>query len=122
MRRREFIAVLGGVAVAWPVAPRAQQAERVRRIGMLFPFFASDAQSKARLAAFQRGLQQLGWIEGQNLQIDTRWFAGNTDDNRRNAVELVMLAPDVIVGSGSATVGPLLTQISLPQIPQSTQP
>jgi putative ABC transport system substrate-binding protein len=75
---------------------------------MLFPFSANNAQSKARVAAFQHGLQQLGWIEGQNVQIDTRWFAGNPDDNRRNAAELVMLAPDVIVASGSATVGPLL--------------
>ena len=74
---------------------------------MLFPFSAND-QSKARLAAFQHVLQQLGWIEGRNFQIDARWYAGNTDDNRKNAAELVALAPEVIVASGSATVGPLL--------------
>jgi putative ABC transport system substrate-binding protein len=107
MRRREFITFLGG-AVAWPFAAHAQQAERVWRIGMLFPFSANESQSKARLAALQRGLQELGWIEGRNLQIDARWYAGNPDDNRKNAAELVALAPEVIVASGSATVGPLL--------------
>ena len=107
MKRRQFITGLG-VAVAWPVVASAQQAERVRRIGMLFPFSPNESQSKARLAAFQHGLQELGWIEGRNLQIDARWYAGNADDNRKNAVELVALAPEVIVASGSATVGPLL--------------
>ncbi|MGB9041790.1 MAG: ABC transporter substrate-binding protein [Pseudolabrys sp.] len=106
MRRREFIKFLGGDA-AWPLRAHAQQADQVRRIGMLFPFSAND-QSKARLAAFQHVLQQLGWIEGRNFQIDARWYAGNTDDNRKNAAELVALAPEVIVASGSATVGPLL--------------
>jgi putative tryptophan/tyrosine transport system substrate-binding protein len=86
----------------------AQEAERVRRIGMLFPFLANASQSRDRLAAFQHGLQELGWTEGRNLQIETRWFAGNTDDNRKNAAELVELAPEVIVASGSATAGPLL--------------
>ena len=110
MRRREFVKLIGGAAATplWQLTAHAQQAEQVRRIGMLFPFSANGPQSKARLAAFQDGLQQLGWIEGRNLRIDTRWFAGNTDDNRRNAAELVTLAPDVIVASGSATVGPLL--------------
>ena len=107
MRRREFITFLGGAA-AWPFRAYAQQAERVWRIGMLFPFSANKSQSKARLAALQHGLQELGWIEGRNLQIDARWYAGNTDDNRKNAAELVALAPEVIVASGSATVGPLL--------------
>ncbi len=108
VRRRDFIKVVAGSAAAWPLLAHAQQADRVRRIGMLFPFLPNESQSKARLVAFQHRLQELGWIEGRNLQIDTRWYAGNADDNRKNAAELVALAPDVIVASGSATVGPLL--------------
>jgi putative ABC transport system substrate-binding protein len=110
MRRREFITLLGGAAAssAWPRAARAQQAERIRRIGVLMPFSANDRQSKARLSAFQQGLQKLGWADGRNLRIDARWFAGRADDNRKNAAELVALAPDVILAPGSATVAPLL--------------
>jgi putative ABC transport system substrate-binding protein len=108
MRRREFITLLGGAAATWPLAAHAQQGEQVRRIGVLLPFSANDPQSKARLTAFLQGLQQLGWTDGRNLRIEVRSFAGNPDDNRRNAVELVALAPDVIFASGSAAVGPLL--------------
>jgi putative tryptophan/tyrosine transport system substrate-binding protein len=107
MHRRDFIKGIAGSVGAWPLLAHAQQAERVRRIGMLFPF-SNSSQSRGRLAAFQHGLQELGWIEGRNLQIDARWYAGNMDDNRKNAAELVALAPEVIVASGSATVGPLL--------------
>jgi putative tryptophan/tyrosine transport system substrate-binding protein len=80
----------------------------MRRIGVLWPFPANDPQSEVRLAAFRQALQQLGWTDGRNLRIDSRWFAGNPDNNRRNAVELVALAPDVIFAIGSAAVGPLL--------------
>jgi putative ABC transport system substrate-binding protein len=107
MRRRDFIKVFAG-SVAWPLAASAQQGERVRRVGAVFPFSENDPQSMARLAALRQGLQQLGWTDGYNLRIETRWFTGNPDDNRRNAVELVALAPDLIFASGSATLGPLL--------------
>jgi putative ABC transport system substrate-binding protein len=108
MRRREFISLFGGAVVAWPLGVRAQQVERVRRIGALFPFSENDPQSKSRLAALRQGLQQLGWTDGYNMRIEARWYAGNPDDNRRNAVELVAFAPDVILASGSATIAPLL--------------
>src|SRR5215470_10073791 len=103
MRRREFIAALGGTVTVWPLAVRAQQGERVRRIGALMYLAADDAESPARVAAFARGLQELGWIEGRNIRIDYRWGGGDLDRVRRYAAELVALAPDVIlVGSGSA--------------------
>jgi putative tryptophan/tyrosine transport system substrate-binding protein len=108
MKRREFIALLGGVAAAWPVAARAQQGERVRRIGVLLSFGADDPEVSARVEAFQRGLQQLGWIDGRNVRIDYRMTAGDAERSRRHAAELVALAPDVILASGSSTVGPLL--------------
>jgi putative ABC transport system substrate-binding protein len=105
--RREFITLIGGAAVAWPLAARAQQ-ERMRRIGALMPFAANNAEAQTRNAAFLQGLQQLGWTVGRNVQIDYRWSAGSADDTRRYAAELVALAPDVIFAAGSATVGPLL--------------
>jgi putative tryptophan/tyrosine transport system substrate-binding protein len=107
MRRREFITLLGG-AVAWPVAARAQQAERVRRVGVLMPLAADDPQSLRRLTAFVQGLQQLGWTIGRNVRIDTRWTAANPAEIRRHAAELAALAPDVILAHGTSTVGPLL--------------
>jgi len=107
MKRREFITLLGGAAVAWPVAARAQQGEPMRRIGVLMSLGADDAEGQARLAAFSRALKQLGWSEGRNLRIDTRWTTA--DDIRKHAAELVALAPDVLVaGGGTATVAPLL--------------
>ena len=107
MQRREFIALLGSAAVAGPLATRAQQSERVRRIGLLMYLAADDAQGQARLAAFTQALQQLGWSEGRNLRIDTRW--ATADDIHRHAAELAALAPDVLVaGNGSPTVAPLL--------------
>ena len=102
MRRREFIAAIGGVA-AWPPAARAQQPERVRRIGVIAG--ADDPVTQARHAAFFQGLQQLGWTEGRNVHIDTRWSAGNAAETRRHAAELVALAPDVIFTSGSTAIG-----------------
>ena len=111
MRRREFITLLGG-AVAWPVAARAQQSKRMRRIGVLMPYAANDPQVQSRNAAFLQGLQQLGWTVGTNVAIDYRWSAGNEDDTRKYAAELVALAPDVIFASGSTAVGPLQRAIA----------
>ena len=106
MKRREFIALIGGVA-AWPLAARAQQGERLRRIGVLMAFTADDAEGQTRLAAFLQGLQQLGWADGQNVRVDYRWGGGNAD-MRKYAAELVALAPDVILAHSSAAVAPLL--------------
>jgi len=108
MRRREFITLLGGAAVAWPVVARAQQSERVRRIGVLAGVGASDLDAQARLAAFLQALQQLGWTNGRNVRLDVRWAAGNADDARKYAAELVALGPDVILAHGGSVVGPLL--------------
>jgi ABC-type uncharacterized transport system substrate-binding protein len=107
MRRREFIAALGGAA-AMPLVARAQERERARRIGMLLPAIADDPANQARVGAFLQGLAVLGWTIGRNVQIDTRWAGTNSDDIRRHATELVALAPDVIVASGGSTVGQLL--------------
>jgi putative ABC transport system substrate-binding protein len=107
MRRREFITFIGGAAAAWPLAARAQQPERVRRIGVLMYLPADDAEGQARLTAFTQALTQLGWSDGHNLRIDTRY--ATADDIRRHAAELAALAPDVLVaGTGTATVAPLL--------------
>jgi putative ABC transport system substrate-binding protein len=109
MQRRNFIRLLGGAAVAWPLAARAQQSDRVRRIGVLLAATADDPDYQARIAAFQQGLQQLGWSDGRNVHIDTRWATTKPDDIRRHAAELAALAPDVILaGTGTATVAPLL--------------
>jgi ABC-type uncharacterized transport system substrate-binding protein len=108
MRRREFITFLGGSMVAWPCAIRAQQVERVRRIGVLSALAADDPQGNAMIAAFKQGLQQLGWADGRNLQTEYRWGAGNADDIRKFATELVSHAPDVLVATGGSSVGPLL--------------
>jgi ABC-type uncharacterized transport system substrate-binding protein len=107
MRRREFITLLGGAAAAWPLAARAQQGERIRRIGVLQSLAADDPEGQTRLAAFAQGLQQSGWTIGRNVQIDTRWAAGDAERFRRYAAELVALAPDVILAVGAAAAGPL---------------
>src|SRR5580765_7830622 len=107
MRRREFFGVLGGV-VAWPVVARAQRPERMRRVGILLPSAADDAVFQARVGAFLQGLALLGWTIGRNLQIDTRWATTNAAELRRQAAELVALAPDVILSGGTSPVGPLL--------------
>jgi putative ABC transport system substrate-binding protein len=106
--RRQFISTLGGAAVSWPLAARAQQPERMRRIGVLIGIASDEPDAQTRYAAFLQGLQQLGWIDGRNLRIDIRWAAGNAADTRKYAAELVALAPEVIVCFGSASVGPLL--------------
>ena len=105
--RREFIALLGGAA-AWPLAARAQQPSRMRRIGVLTPFPADDAEGHARLTAFTQALQQSGWTVGQNVRIDYRWGPGNPATMRKHATELVALEPDVILALTTAAVGPLL--------------
>jgi putative tryptophan/tyrosine transport system substrate-binding protein len=108
MQRREFITLLGGAAAAWPLTARAQQGERMRRIGVLMPIAADDPEGQTRIAAFQQGLQQLGWTDGRNVRIETRWSRGNADDIRKYAAELATLSPDVILATGSNTMGPLL--------------
>ena len=106
--RRQFITLLGGAAAALPLAARAQQPERMRRIGVLHLQAADDPEQQARIAAFRQGLQQFGWIDGRNLRIDFRWSAGSAADARKYASELVALSPDVILTSGAAAVAPLL--------------
>jgi putative ABC transport system substrate-binding protein len=107
LERRRFIALLGGAA-AWPFAARAQQAERQRRIGVLLGLAASDPEGQARLGAFLRTLQQLGWIDGRNMQILRRYTDGDADRARAYAAELVALAPDVVLTSGASTFGLML--------------
>src|ERR1700730_14402630 len=107
MRRREFICLLGGAA-AWPLGARAQQSEKMRRIGVLMNLAADDAEGQARLAAFLQGLQEAGWAVGRNVRIELRWGAGDADRFRKQAAELVALAPDVVLASSLPVVGPLL--------------
>jgi ABC-type uncharacterized transport system substrate-binding protein len=107
MRRREFITLLCGAAV-WPLAARAQQPERMRRIGILLAATADDAEFQAWVGAFLQALALLGWTIGRKMQIDTRWATANVGEIRRHAAELVALAPDVILAHGASTVGPLL--------------
>jgi len=107
IRRREFVTLLGGAAAAWPLAARAQQAERVRRIGAFISLAAGDAEGRARLTAFVQGLQDLGWNDGRNVRVDTRWSVGDAEGNRSYAAELVALTPDVILASGGTVMAPL---------------
>ncbi|HZP68911.1 MAG TPA: ABC transporter substrate-binding protein [Pseudolabrys sp.] len=106
MRRREFISLLGGAAV-WPFVAAAQQAERLRRIGILMQIGEHDAESKIQVAAFLKSLEELGWIVGRNLQIDMRWAGGDSELIRQYAVELVALKPEVILAPGGTVVGAL---------------
>jgi len=108
MRRREFLGVVGAAAVARPLAARAQQGERVRRVNIILPATADDPQFQARVGAFHQGLGLLGWTIGRNVRIDTRWATTNAAEIRRHAAELAALAPDVILAHGGSTVGPLL--------------
>src|SRR5262245_62980350 len=96
MRRREFIALLGSGVAAWPLAVRAQQSGRVRRIGLLMAWAESDPEAQPRLAAFMATLRELGWIDGQNCRIELRWSAGDLERMDRHAKELVASTPDVI--------------------------
>jgi putative ABC transport system substrate-binding protein len=108
VKRREFIRLLGGAAAAWPLGARAQQRERMRRIGVLDSLTADDAWAQTRYGAFLQGLQQAGWTIGRNVQIETRWAAGDADRLRTYAAELVALVPDVILTTGNAGAAPLL--------------
>src|SRR3974390_478100 len=107
MRRREFITLLCGATTTWPLAARAQQPERVRRIGVLMGRSANDKEGQAYVAAFLQGLQELGWSVGRNVIVDIRWSTGNGADTRKYAMELVALAPDVILAIGSSAVASL---------------
>jgi putative ABC transport system substrate-binding protein len=107
VKRRQFITLLGGAA-AWPFVARAQQGERMRRIGVLMTVTADNPEYQTRMAAFLQELQQLGWTDGRNVRIDVRWAAGDADRIRKYAAELVALAPDVILAPGTTTTGPLL--------------
>jgi putative tryptophan/tyrosine transport system substrate-binding protein len=106
MRRREVITLLCGAAV-WPLAARAQQPERMRRVGILLAATADDAEYQAWVGAFLQALALLGWTIGHNMQIDTRWATANAGEIRRHAAELAALAPDVILAQGASTVRPL---------------
>jgi len=106
MNRREVITLIGGAAATWPLAARAQQTERIRRIGSLAQLAETDPELRKRLAAFVQTLQKLGWRDGQNIRIDYRYALGNTDNTRRYAAQLIELAPDVILAEG--IVRPLL--------------
>ena len=108
MKRRAFITLVGGTAAAWPLAARAQQIKRMRSVGVLMTFGADEAIGHTRVAALLQGLQQAGWEVGRNLRIELRWSGANPGDVRKHAGELAALAPDVIVGNGSAATGPLL--------------
>ena len=108
MRRREFVTLLGAGAVSWPLAVRAQPHDRMRRIGVLMALAADDPAGQARFVAFVQALQELGWTDGRNVRIDTRWVAGDAERFRRYAAELIALAPDVILASGGTGVGALL--------------
>jgi putative ABC transport system substrate-binding protein len=107
VKRREFITLLAGAVAAWPLAGRAQQGERMRRIGVLMNTRANTEQQQS-LAAFQHALQRLGWTESRNVQMDVRWAGGDAREIRRHADELVALAPDVIMATGNAGMVPLL--------------
>jgi putative ABC transport system substrate-binding protein len=111
MKRRDFITLLGGAAT-WPLAARAQQREQMRRIGVLMNVASDDGEGQARNAAFLQGLQELGWTVGRNVRVEYRWGAGDAELFRRHASELVALAPDVILATGSVSVGPLLRATS----------
>jgi putative tryptophan/tyrosine transport system substrate-binding protein len=108
VNRRSFISLLGSAAAIWPLAARAQQAERMRRIGVLLPAAPDDAEQQSWLGAFLQGLAQSGWITGRNIRIETRWTKFDPEETRKYAAELVALAPDAILAAGNSTVGPLL--------------
>ena len=107
MRRRDFITLLGGAAATWPVVGRAQQSERVRRVGVLMHTTSDEPDAQARLAAFLQGMQGAGWEVGRNLRIETRWSAGDLARLRKNATELVALNPDVILAGTGPTAATL---------------
>ena len=107
MRRRDFIKVIAGSAAAWPLAAGAQQSSTVRRVCVLMNYRADEVEGQARVVAFTQGLQKVGWSEGSNLRIDTRWTGGDSDLYRRYAAELVQSAPDLVLASGTSNVAAL---------------
>jgi putative ABC transport system substrate-binding protein len=110
MRRRDFIADLGATAAMWPVVSRAQQSNRIRQLAVILPYPESDPQSQARVKALQAGLQQAGWIEGQNLRTDYRWEASDVERIRYHAADVARLKPDAIVANSTPVVGALLRE------------
>src|SRR5262245_22068553 len=116
MKRRNFISLLGGAAAGWPLAAKAQQPERLRRIGVLMNRAADNPEGQDRLAAFHQGLQELGWGIGRNVRIDTRWSKDNADRSTKYAAELVALAPDIILASGTLAVTALQHISRIPPI------
>src|SRR2546428_12374794 len=110
MRRREFITLLGGAVAAWPHVARAQQADRMRRIGVLSGLAENDPEGQARVAAFREGLQKLGWTEGRNIRIDIRWATSDAALLQRFATEIVALQPDLILSNNTPTTAALLQQ------------
>jgi putative tryptophan/tyrosine transport system substrate-binding protein len=108
VQRREFITLLGGAAAAWPLGATAQRPAKMRRVGVLVTLTDDDSEGKARVAAFRQALQELGWVDGRNLQVEVRWSAGDVARIRKNAADLAALAPDVIVATGNSTIAPLL--------------
>ncbi|MFZ2082709.1 MAG: ABC transporter substrate-binding protein [Xanthobacteraceae bacterium] len=108
MRRRELITLLSGAAAAWPLAVRAQQAEKIRRVGVLLPISQDDPDYRLWIGAFRQALQELGWIDGRNIRVDIHWATTNATEIRKHAAELAALAPDVILAPGTSTVGPLM--------------
>src|SRR5262245_16063473 len=111
IKRREFITLLGGAGAAWPLAARAQQGERVRRIGVLMGWPESNSESQSQLASFVQELQKLGWVEGRNLRTDTRWWiAADPESTHRFAKELVALQPDLILSQTTPTTAALLQE------------
>ena len=107
MRRREFITLLGVSAAAWPLVPRAQQRESMRRVGVLQNFAADDPEGQVRLTAFGQGLQQLGWTVGRNMRIDYRWSAGDPERIRKSVADILALSPDIILAAGGRNMSVL---------------
>ena len=107
MRRREFVTLLGGATVAWPLTTRAQQTDRMRRVGVLMGYGEADPEAKTMLAEFTHGLSALGWNEGRNLRMDVRWAPGRTDLMRTFAKELIALQPDVILSDSTPVTAAL---------------
>jgi putative ABC transport system substrate-binding protein len=110
MKRRKFITMLGGAAVAWPMAARAQQAEPMRRIGVLMGLVASDPEAQSRVAVFEHGLRELGWVKGRNLLIEYRWAGGGEKELRNQAAELLAMTPDLILANSTPVTTALREQ------------